>query len=171
VTKRVHCSVVRTMSSHSSKQSCFQLASVRVLFALAVIVTGCTIIPNHISTASAQTAEHPVFFPTTIRWSKQRGVTKYRLQIADDKGFRNVLFDVRLVGGPHTVCWLAPGYYYWRVAPSSGKTGAFLKPVKFFVSGGVNVSIRRRRSRGARRVPQAISAAGVRSRGLKNVGS
>ena len=158
------------MLSPSSKQSAgFQLASVRRLFALAVMLTACAIIPN--STVSAQTAEHPVFFPTTIRWSKQKGVTKYRLQIADDKGFRNVLFDISLVGGPHTVCWLSPGYYYWRVAPSNGKTHAFLKPVRFFVSGGVAVSIRDRRSRGARRVPSAISMSGVRSRGFKNVGS
>lgn len=158
------------MLSRSSKQSAgFQLASVRVLIVLAVMLAACAIIPNQNSIVSAQTAEHPVFFPTTIWWPKQKGVTKYRLQIADDKGFRNVLFDVRLVGGPHTVCWLSPGYYYWRVAPSNGKTGAFLKPVKFFVSGGVGVSVRRR-LRGVRpRLP--MSASSVRSRGFKHVGS
>lgn len=138
---------------------------------LALMLAACTTIPNHNSTAFAQTVEHPVFFPTTIEWPKLNGVTKYRLQIADDEDFRNVLFDVRLVGGPHNVCWLSPGYYYWRVAPSNGKTGAFLKPVKFFVSGGVGVSVRRRRLRGVRPVMPAISASSARSRGFKNVGS
>jgi hypothetical protein len=139
------------------------------MFLALAIMAGCAMIPTHNSVAVAQTAEHPVFFPTTIELPRQAGVSKYRLQIADDKGFRNVLFDVRLVGGPHNVCWLSPGYYYWRVAPSNSNAGAFLKPVKFFVSGGVAVTVRRRRLRSVSML-RPMSASSVRSRGFKHVG-
>jgi hypothetical protein len=137
---------------------------------MALMIAAGALIPNQNSTALAQTAEHPVFFPTTIELPKLVGVSKYRLQIADDEDFRNVLFDVRLVGGPHNVCWLSPGSYYWRVAPSNGKTGAFLTPVKFFVSGGVGTSFRRRRLQDVPSPLSGISASRVRSRGLKHVG-
>jgi len=135
-----------------------------------MVLAGCAMGPQN-NSVTAQTAEHPVYFPTTIVWPKLAGVSKYRLQISDDEDFRNVLFDVRLVGGPHNVCWLSPGSYYWRVAPSNGKTGAFLRPVKFFVSGGVGVSGKRRRQQGGRRVVPAMTASSVRTRGFKNVGS
>ena len=159
------------MLSLSSKQSsASQLAAVRTIIAVALMVGACALIPSQSSRAFAQTAEHPVFFPTTIDLPRLVGVGKYRLQIADDEDFRNVLLDVRVVGGPHNVCWLSPGSYYWRVAPANGKTGDFLTPVKFFVSGRVTTSLRRRRSRGVAPGPSGISASRVRSRGFKHVG-
>src|SRR5688500_16157780 len=80
-----------------------------------------------------------IAFPTTIQWSKQRGVTRYRLQIADDERFSNIFYDGPVNGERYTVTGLAPGYYYWRIAPAGSQTGAFFKPVRFFVSGGVVV--------------------------------
>ena len=134
------------------------------------MIVGGALIQSQHSTALAQTAQHPLFYPTTIQLPKLAGVGKYRLQIADDEDFRNVLFDARLVGGPHNVCWLSPGSYYWRVAPSNGKTGDFLTPVKFFVSGGVSKALRPRRSRRETPGPSGLSASRVRSRGFKHVG-
>lgn len=136
-----------------------------------MMLAACAVVPNNNSTAFAQTAEHPLFFPTTIELPRQEGVSKYRLQIAEDERFRNVLFDVRLAGGPHNVCWLSPGYYYWRVAPIERTTGTFLEPVRFFVSGGVGLSGRPRRSLGAQPESRGSSVSRIRSRGLKNVGS
>jgi hypothetical protein len=97
---------------------------------------------NNGSTASAQqtsplSPRRPIAFPTTIQWNKQRGVTKYRLQIADDERFSNIFYDGPVIGERYTVTGLAPGYYYWRIAPSERQTGAFLKAVRFFISGGV----------------------------------
>jgi hypothetical protein len=93
------------------------------------------------STASAQqTSGRPRAFPTTIQWSKQRGVTKYRLQIAEDEEFSSVFYDGPVSGERYVVTRLAPGYYYWRIAPAGSGTVAFLKPVRFFVSGGVVIS-------------------------------
>jgi hypothetical protein len=94
------------------------------------------------STAFAQytSGQAAITFPTTIQWVKQRGVSKYRLQIADDEDLRNIFYDGPVVGERYTVRGLAPGYYFWRVAPAERHTGAFLKPVRFFVSGGVVIS-------------------------------
>ena len=94
------------------------------------------------STAFAQQTSLPftrrsIAFPTSIQWAKQRGVTKYRLQIADDEKFSNIFYDGPVVGDRYIVTGLAPGYYYWRIAASERQTGVFLKAVRFFVSGGV----------------------------------
>lgn len=120
----------------------WQLASVRALPVLAMMLGGCVFVPNLNSTAFTQQtgARFPVAFPTSLQWPKQRGVTSYRLQIADDEDFRNVFYDGRVVGERYTVSGLPPGYYFWRIAPSERQTGAFLKPVRFFVSGGFIVS-------------------------------
>ncbi|MDQ2920486.1 MAG: hypothetical protein M3R52_02545 [Acidobacteriota bacterium] len=98
--------------------------------------------PTIDSTALAQqtSGRRPIAFPTTIQWNKQRGVTKYRLQIAEDEKFSNVFYDGPVIGERYMVTRLAPGYYYWRIAPAGSQTGAFSKPVRFFVSGGVVVS-------------------------------
>ncbi len=83
----------------------------------------------------------PITFPSMIQWSKQKGVSNYRLQIADDEDFRNIYYDGRVVGERYTARGLAPGYYYWRIAPAERQTGAFSKPLRFFVSGGVVISV------------------------------
>ncbi|HVQ38997.1 MAG TPA: hypothetical protein VMS31_15780, partial [Pyrinomonadaceae bacterium] len=111
---------------------------------------------NSSSTALAQQASgrSAVSFPTTIQWIKQNGVSKYRLQIADGENFRNIFYDGRVVGDRYSVRGLAPGYYYWRIAPAERQTGNFSKPVRFFVSGGFVISGTPKRSHGERsRVP------------------
>lgn len=141
----------------------FQLASARVLFALAMILGPSALLPNLNSTALAQqTSRRPVAFPTSIQWNKQKGVSKYRLQIADDEDFRNVFYDGRVVGERYTVSGLSPGYYYWRIAQSERQTGPFLKPVRFFVSGGVVVSGMTPASPGTRPRLPATQASKVR---------
>jgi hypothetical protein len=61
-----------------------------------------------------------------IQWSKQAEVTKYRLQIASDEQFRDVLFDRLIDGYTYEVRDLAPGRYYCRVAQADNGTGEFL---------------------------------------------
>ena len=122
-----------------------------MLLALAIMLGAAALLPHLNSQALAQqTSRRPVAFRTPIQWNKQKGVTKYRLQIADDDGFHNIFYDGRVVGERYTVSGLSPGYYYWRIAPSEKQTGAFLKPVRFFVSGGLVVSGTTARSPGTR---------------------
>src|SRR6266480_4444350 len=58
-----------------------------------------------------------------IQWSKQIGVKRYRLQIASDERFSDVFFDGLITGYEYLTRDLAPGRYYWRVAPSEYETG------------------------------------------------
>ena len=100
--------------------------------------------------AQQTSGKRPRAFPTTIQWNKQRGITKYRLQIAEDEKFSSIFYDGPVDGERYLVTGLAPGYYYWRIAPVGSRTVTFLKPVRFFVSGGVVVSGMGSRSTAAR---------------------
>lgn len=83
-----------------------------------------------------QAGARVISFPVSIQWTRQKGVSKYRLQIASDESFRNIFFDGRVQGERYTATGLLPGYYNWRVAPADSGTGQFSTPVRFFVSGG-----------------------------------
>jgi hypothetical protein len=48
-----------------------------------------------------------------------------------------VFLDRRVIGDREVVSELAPGYYYWRVAPAELLVGDFSRPVRFFISGGM----------------------------------
>jgi hypothetical protein len=81
-----------------------------------------------------------ISFPVSIQWTRQKGVAKYRLQIAGDETFRNIFFDGRVQGERFTATGLPPGYYYWRTAPADSSTGRFSTPTRVFVSGGAAIS-------------------------------
>jgi hypothetical protein len=102
------------------------------MFFLLALVLG----PSALNALGQQPGRCQVAFATSIHWTKQRGITKYRLQIADDEKFRNVFYDGRITGERFIVKDLFAGYYYWRIAPADSQTGDFSKPVRFFVSGG-----------------------------------
>lgn len=60
----------------------------------------------------------------TIRWKGQPGVERYRLQVARDKNFDDVVFDQAVNGREHVV-ELPPGPYFWRIAPAVSETGRY----------------------------------------------
>lgn len=78
-----------------------------------------------------------MIFPITVQWTRQKAVTKYRLQIAADEEFENIYLDKRVFGSSYTVKDLSSGYYYWRVVPADAPGGNFSRPIRFFISGGV----------------------------------
>jgi hypothetical protein len=96
--------------------------------------------PLFLTVFGQQPVGREIVFPTSIQWNKQKGVTKYRLQIAGDEEFRNVFYDGLVTGERYIVRSLSPGYYYWRIAAAELNTGAFSKPTGFFVSGGVVIA-------------------------------
>lgn len=63
-----------------------------------------------------------------LSWTKDVGVNRYRIQIANDPEFKDVLFDGRITGNEYEVRDLPPGHYYWRVAPAELVTGQFQLP-------------------------------------------
>ncbi len=65
-----------------------------------------------------------------IRWQGKPGVSRYRLQLATDEAFKDIVFDQAVVGRQHVVKELPPGNYFWRVAPAAGETGAYSIPTR-----------------------------------------
>lgn len=63
-----------------------------------------------------------------LRWGGKRGVERYRLQLATDEAFSDIVYDQAVVGREHLVEGLAPGKYFWRVAPAVGETGTYSRP-------------------------------------------
>jgi hypothetical protein len=91
---------------------------------------------------SQQSTRREIVFPVPIQWNKQKGVTRYRLQIAADEKFQDVFFDGRVMGSRYVASNLSPGYYYWRVAAADSQPTDFSRPSRFFVSGGVVKTVR-----------------------------
>ncbi len=132
-----------------------------------LIVLTAMLVPYPFLTAQAQqTAAHEIVFPVSVRWTRQKGVSRYRLQIAGDERFQNVFFDRRVVGDRYVVSELAPGYYYWRVAPADLQLGEFSRPLRIFVSGGTVVAVKL-----PNRATRSHSAAAVMSRRVRSQGS
>jgi outer membrane protein assembly factor BamB len=59
-----------------------------------------------------------------VRWQGKPGVSRYRLQLATDEKFEDVVFDQAVEGRQHVIRDLPPGNYFWRVAPAAAETSA-----------------------------------------------
>lgn len=77
-------------------------------------------------TSFAQTS--PVNTQSTevdLHWGARPGVVRYRLQLATDNSFADILFDRVVSGNDYKVEGLDPGRYFWRVAPLTKQLGQF----------------------------------------------
>ena len=63
-----------------------------------------------------------------LRWPGQQGVLRYRLQLARDDKFNDIVFDRAVFGTEYAVTELGPGRYFWRVAPAVKETGTYSAP-------------------------------------------
>src|ERR1044071_715605 len=63
-----------------------------------------------------------------LRWPAQEGVLRYRLQLARDESFQDIVFDRAVFGTEYVVTELGPGKYFWRFAPAVKETGTFTTP-------------------------------------------
>lgn len=66
--------------------------------------------------------------PVTVRWSARPGVTRYRLQVAHDRDFADIVFDGVVRGLEYQIDDLTAGNYFWRVASLDPKIGEFSSP-------------------------------------------
>ena len=64
----------------------------------------------------------------TVRWSARPGVTRYRLQVAHDREFADIIFDGVVRGLEYQIDDLALGNYFWRVASLDSTIGEFSSP-------------------------------------------
>src|SRR5882724_9032043 len=60
-----------------------------------------------------------------LRWGDRPGGARYRLQLATDRGFDDIVLDRVVAGTEYQINDLAPGTYYWRIAPLTAKLGQF----------------------------------------------
>lgn len=64
-----------------------------------------------------------------IRWQGRPGVERYRLQLATDERFEDIVFDQAVEGRQYVVKGLPPGNYFWRVAAAAAETSvAYSRP-------------------------------------------
>lgn len=74
--------------------------------------------------------------PIRINWKAQPGVRRYRLQIARDQQFTDIVFDRIVYGVEYTANDLPNGKYYWRIAPAPEETGQYSQATPLQVSDG-----------------------------------
>lgn len=74
--------------------------------------------------------------PFRVSWKGQPGVRRYRLQIARDAQFADIVFDKLVYGVEYTVSELPDGQYYWRVAPAPTEAGQYSQGTQIQVGTG-----------------------------------
>jgi len=126
------------VSLRPAKTILTQLRSLRLWLSAALVIAPCVCF----TVEAQQTATREIVFPVSIQWNREKGVKKYRLQIAADEKFQNVFLDRPVVGDRFVVSELSAGCYYWRVAPAHSQVGNFSRPVRFFISGGTITPVR-----------------------------
>ena len=73
-----------------------------------------------------------------LRWEARPGVSRYRLQLAADANFRDIVFDRVINGNQTEISDLAPGNYFWRVAPLTDTLGQFSLAARIDIKPGKN---------------------------------
>ncbi len=68
-------------------------------------------------------AQPPIAAPTPnggttvhLRWGKRPGVLRYRLQLAQNRNFTDIVFDRVVTGEEITITELPAGKFFWRIA-------------------------------------------------------
>src|SRR5690349_5270291 len=103
---------------------CATQCRVLVLMAVVVLSGTATVAQRREATASRTSQETLV----VIRWGVRPGVTRYRLQVANDWDFADIVFDRVVNGHEYQIGDLSPGKYFWRIASLDRKLGEFSSP-------------------------------------------
>lgn len=84
--------------------------------------------PMSIALAQNTTQTAPTKTSVHLRWPGQQGVLRYRLQLARDDKFNDIVFDRAVFGTEYVVTELSAGRYFWHVAPAVKETGTYSAP-------------------------------------------
>lgn len=66
--------------------------------------------------------------PVSLHWKGRPGVRRYRLQVAHDSNFKDIVLDQIVMGYEYSLTILPPGSYFWHVAPARNETGRYSGP-------------------------------------------
>lgn len=99
------------------------------------LVSLCSVVLGRGLSATAQMKVSAAAQPglTRLKWTKPAGVARYRLQIARDEQFTDVLFDGIVSGEEYLVSDLSPGSYYWRLTSADAGKRPLRPPTRFEV--------------------------------------
>lgn len=85
-------------------------------------------LPTPVGSQTGAPEARQVNSSVVIRWRGQAGVERYRLQVARDQGFTDIIFDKAVTGFQASV-EMPPGSYFWRVAPAAHlEAGTYSQP-------------------------------------------
>ena|ERR1041385_868435 len=112
-----------------------------VFSAIALLLTALMAGGAPVLVSTAQDATSSVQSKTIVHlcWVRRAGVSRYRLQLARDSGFSDIVFDRVVQGSESELSDLEAGRYFWRVAPLTTKLGSFScgGPIEIKPSGSV----------------------------------
>jgi outer membrane protein assembly factor BamB len=94
----------------------------RVLLLFAAIGLGCFSIGRAVA---QDLTRPPKSTEVHLRWGQRSGVSSYRLQIARDSQFADIVLDRVVPGNDFEITELDPGRYFWRVAALTRTRGEF----------------------------------------------
>src|SRR5713226_2285488 len=99
---------------------------VRVLALVALFVSASSV--GRVPAQTKQSRDYSQSATNTtvhLRRRQRTGISRYRLQLARDRDFADIVFDRGVTGNEHEINDLAPGRYFWRIAPLTTKLGEF----------------------------------------------
>src|SRR5215510_10712574 len=76
-------------------------------------------------TIIAQDDPQPGNTKVHLHWGARAGVSRYRLQLAADHDFHDIVFDRIVKGTEIEINDLPSGKYFWRIAPLTKTLGEF----------------------------------------------
>src|SRR5215831_16385111 len=133
----------------------FRLAPTSLLiFSLVLTVYGRAKVTQHPNQQQRDTTVH-------LRWGERPGVSRYRLQLAADANFRDIVFDRVINGNQTEIDDLAAGNYFWRVAPLTDTLGQFFSAGRIEIKPAANPT--RPSSAPTARANQIIASGGWRA--------
>lgn len=110
------------------------LAFVFVISPPAIFAQQQATAPQSTVTKQGTTALH-------LKWPAQTGVLRYRLQVARDEQFTDIVFDRAVFGTEYLVSGLTPGRYFWRIAPAVKETGTYTPPRAIDITGTTTTDV------------------------------
>jgi outer membrane protein assembly factor BamB len=90
-----------------------------------LVLCGAGTVAQRTEATASQTSQDTL---VTVRWGARPGVTRYRLQLANDRDFADIVVDRVVYGHEYQVNELLPGRYFWRIASLDGRLGEFSSP-------------------------------------------
>ncbi|MCA1817555.1 MAG: PQQ-binding-like beta-propeller repeat protein [Acidobacteria bacterium] len=103
-------------------------AATAILLCAAAFAALAAFAQSHASARIQESAASQQTYVATLRWQARPGVRRYRVQVALDPRFNDIIYDGAVEGRQAKIS-LPAGRYYWHVAPAPDETGRYSPPL------------------------------------------